>query len=227
MPTSRVSNHKDWIVSESSRAVYLAILALASGVNWVYFHFLPLAPQLLSSSKIFFTALLASLVTASSRSASLLFVKYLSPFSQFGHGSSTAVSSTLGSSNPVSSANKYKLASIHYFLVRFIKSFMACTISFHFVEVKMKERSESLEYFEIVELSKKWQASTEVEIRQLMAGGIRRRQALRQRNKDFRTKAIVDNWELSLLGRQVTLLFLYFCIQSKNSVVDKNRIRQT
>ena len=90
-------------------------------------------------------------------------MKYLSPFSQFGHGSSTAVSSTLGSSNPVSSANKYKLASIHYFLVRFRVrvrvrvrlSFMACTITFHFVEVKVKERSESLEYFEIVELSKK------------------------------------------------------------------------
>ena len=36
--------------------------------------------------------------------------------------SSTAVSSTLGSSNPVSSTNKYLdlLASIHYFLVRFM-----------------------------------------------------------------------------------------------------------
>ena len=37
--------------------------------------------------------------------------------------------------------------------------------------------------FEIVEFFKKEQASTEIEIRQLMAGSTRRRQAPRQRNK--------------------------------------------
>ena len=47
-------------------------LVLAFGVKWVYFRFLPLAPRLLYSSKIFSTALLASLVTASGSLASLL-----------------------------------------------------------------------------------------------------------------------------------------------------------
>ena len=62
---------------------YLAIVALASGMKWVYFYFLLLAQRLLSSSKTFSRALLASLVTASGSSASLhvgrdCFLKYLS-----------------------------------------------------------------------------------------------------------------------------------------------------
>ena len=54
-----------------------------------------------------------------------------------------------------------------------------------------------LNIFEIVEHFKREQTSTEVEIsyRQLMAGGTRRRQAARQRNKDIRIKAIVDNFD--------------------------------
>ena len=52
-----------------------------------------------------------------------------------------------------------------------------------------------LNIFEIVELFKKEQTSTEVEIRQLMAGETRRRQAPRRRNKDIRIKAIVDNFD--------------------------------
>ena len=44
----------------------------------------------------------------------------------------------------------------------------------------------------MIELFKKEQASTEVQIRQLMAGGTRRRQVPRRRNKDIRIKAIVD-----------------------------------
>ena len=39
------------------------------------------------------------------------------------------------------------------------------------------------------------QVSTEVEIKQLMAGGTRGRQAPRQRNKDVRIKVIVDNFD--------------------------------
>ena len=50
--------------------------------------------------------------------------------------------------------------------------------------------------FEIEELFKKEQASTEVKMRQLMAGGTRRRQAPRRRNKDIRIKAIVDNYTI-------------------------------
>ena len=46
-----------------------------------------------------------------------------------------------------------------------------------------------LNHSEIVELFKIKQVLTEVKIRQLMAGGTRRRQAPRQRNKDFRIKA--------------------------------------
>ena len=48
-----------------------------------------------------------------------------------------------------------------------------------------------LNIFEIVELFKKEQTSTEVKIRQLMAGGSRRRQAPHQRNKD---KAFAENF---------------------------------
>ena len=51
-----------------------------------------------------------------------------------------------------------------------------------------------LHSFEIVELFKKKQALTEVEIRQLMTGEIRRRQASCRENKGFRIKAIVDNF---------------------------------
>ena len=47
----------------------------------------------------------------------------------------------------------------------------------------------------MIKLFKKEQASTEVEIRQLMAGGTRRRQAPGRRNKDIRIKAIVDNFD--------------------------------
>ena len=54
-----------------------------------------------------------------------------------------------------------------------------------------------LNIVEIVELFKKERTGfkTEVEIRQLIAGGIRRRQAPRRRNKDIRIKAIVDNFD--------------------------------
>ena len=43
-----------------------------------------------------------------------------------------------------------------------------------------------LNIFEIIELFKKEQASIEVEIRQLRAGGARRRQPPRHRNRDIR-----------------------------------------
>ena len=63
-------------------------------------------------------------------------------------------------------------------------------------KVKKITGKNHLNIFEIVELFKKEQASTEVEIRQLMAGGTRRRQAPRWRNKDIWTKAIiVDNFD--------------------------------
>ena len=52
-----------------------------------------------------------------------------------------------------------------------------------------------LDIFEIIELFKKEQSSTEFKIRQLIAGGTRRRQAPHQRNKDIRIKAIVDNFD--------------------------------
>ena len=69
---------------------------------------------------------------------------------KFGPGSSSAISSTSGSSTPVSSTNKYldfkvRLASIHYFLVRFMENpSWDSLLTFYFVEVKVKERSESL-----------------------------------------------------------------------------------
>ena len=53
---------------------------------------------------------------------------------------------------------------------------------------KVKKIKNHLNIFEIVELFKKEQASTQVKIRQLMAGGTRRRQAPCQRNKDIRIK---------------------------------------
>ena len=49
-------------------------------------------------------------------------------------------------------------------------------------------------FVKIGEFFKKEQASTEVEIRQLMAERTRR-QAPRQRNKGIRIKAIVDNFD--------------------------------
>ena len=58
--------------------------------------------------------------------------------------------STLGSSKAVLSTNKYldfkvRLASIQYFLVRFMENpSWDSLLSFHFVEVKVKERSELL-----------------------------------------------------------------------------------
>ena len=59
--------------------------------------------------------------------------------------------STLGSSNPVSSTNKYlgfkvRLPSIHYFLVMFMQN--NSLLTFHFVEVKVKERSERLTVYD-------------------------------------------------------------------------------
>ena len=56
-------------------------------------------------------------------------------------------------------------------------------------KVKKIAGKNHLNIFGIVELFKKEQASTEVKIRQLMAGGTRRRQAPR------RIKAIVDNFD--------------------------------
>ena len=51
-------------------------------------------------------------------------------------------------------------------------------------KVKKIAGNNHLNIFEIVELFKKEQASTQVEIRQLMAGGTRRRQAPRRKNED-------------------------------------------
>ena len=63
-----------------------------------------------------------------------------------------------------------------------------------------------LNIFENVELFKKEQASAEVKIRQLMAGGTRRRQAPHRRNKDIRIKAIVGNFDNYTIIDYVTAL---------------------
>ena len=63
-----------------------------------------------------------------------------------------------------------------------------------------------LNIFEIVELFKKEQALTEIEMRQSMAGGTRRRQAPHRRTKDIRIKAIVDNFDNYTIIEYLTAL---------------------
>ena len=59
---------------------------------------------------------------------------------------STPVSSTLGSSKPVSSTNKYLDFKVR--LTLFFRFMENSLLTFHFVEVKVKERSESLTVYD-------------------------------------------------------------------------------
>ena len=69
-----------------------------------------------------------------------------------------------------------------------------------------------LNYSEIIELFKIKQGLTEVKIRQLMAGGARKRLTPHRRNK--------DNCAVIAQGRQVNL---YFCILNKSDQTDQSK----
>ena len=130
----------------------------------------------------------------------------------------TAILSTLDSSNPVSSnpvssTNKFKLKFTHGWVVNLLslqpsgmhiqRKGKEQTIFFNGGTARSGQKIASknhLNHSEIVELFKIKQVLTEVKVRQLMAGGTRRRQAPRQRNKDFRIKATAQRTLITTLS---------------------------